>query len=71
MLPVESMLRSVMTVLGAPLVALPVDTGIGAVVSDMLRTIGLPVLALGFLLTMLLRAIQGSTTVALVTATSA
>lgn len=44
-----------------------VDTGIGAVVSDMLRTTGLPVLALGFLLTMLLRAVQGSTTVALVT----
>ncbi|CAI8866049.1 H+/gluconate symporter-like permease [Pseudomonas frederiksbergensis] len=44
-----------------------VDTGIGAVVSDLLRTTGLPVLALGFLLTMLLRAVQGSTTVALVT----
>ena len=116
LLPIESTLRGVMTVLGAPLVALLidtllcawllgsrrgwsrsqvsdvigsalpgvamviliagaggvfgkvlVDTGIGAVVSDMLRTTGLPVLALGFLLTMLLRAVQGSTTVALVT----
>ncbi|ROM82753.1 transporter [Pseudomonas brassicacearum] len=116
LLPVESTLRGIMTVLGAPLVALLldtllcawllgsrrgwsrtqvsdvigsalpgvamviliagaggvfgkvlVDTGIGAVVSDLLRTTGLPVLALGFLLTMLLRAVQGSTTVALVT----
>lgn len=116
LLPVESALRGVLTVLGAPLVALLldtllcawllgsrrgwsrsqvsdvigsalpgvamviliagaggvfgkvlVDTGIGAVVSDLLRTTGLPVLALGFLLTMLLRAVQGSTTVALVT----
>ncbi|UZE25686.1 transporter [Pseudomonas sp. B21-056] len=116
LLPMESTVRGVMTVLGAPLVALLidtllcawllgsrrgwsrsqvsdvigsalpgvamviliagaggvfgkvlVDTGIGAVVSEMLRTTGLPVLALGFLLTMLLRAVQGSTTVALVT----
>ncbi|MCD5988784.1 Gluconate transporter protein [Pseudomonas savastanoi pv. glycinea] len=116
MLPVDSTLRSVLTVLGAPLVALLidtllcawllgtrrgwsrtqvsdvigsalpgvamviliagaggvfgkvlVDTGIGAVVSEALRTTGLPVLALGFLLTLLLRAVQGSTTVALVT----
>jgi GntP family gluconate:H+ symporter len=116
MLPIESTLRSVLTVLGAPLVALLidtllcayllgsrrgwsrsqvsdvigsalpgvamviliagaggvfgkvlVDTGIGAVVSEALRTTGLPVLALGFLLTVLLRAVQGSTTVALVT----
>ena len=116
LLPAESTLRGIMTVLGAPLVALLidtllcawllgsrrgwsrtqvsdvigsalpgvamviliagaggvfgkvlVDTGIGAVVSDMLRTTGLPVLALGFLLTLLLRAVQGSTTVALVT----
>jgi len=116
MLPVDSMLRSILTVLGAPLVALLldtllcawllgsrrgwsrtqvsdvigsalpgvamviliagaggvfgkvlVDTGIGAVVSEALRTTGLPVLALGFLLTLLLRAVQGSTTVALVT----
>jgi GntP family gluconate:H+ symporter len=116
MLPAESMLRSILTVLGAPLVALLidtllcawllgsrrgwsrtqvsdvigsalpgvamviliagaggvfgkvlVDTGIGAVVSEALRTTGLPVLALGFLLTLLLRAVQGSTTVALVT----
>ncbi|MHA6574802.1 GntT/GntP/DsdX family permease [Pseudomonas yamanorum] len=116
LLPIESTLRAIMTVLGAPLVALLldtllcawllgsrrgwsrtqvsdvigsalpgvamviliagaggvfgkvlVDTGIGAVVSDLLRTTGLPVLALGFLLTMLLRAVQGSTTVALVT----
>jgi GntP family gluconate:H+ symporter len=44
-----------------------VDTGIGAVVSDALRSTGLPVLALGFILTLLLRAVQGSTTVALVT----
>ncbi|MBI6560429.1 transporter [Pseudomonas syringae] len=44
-----------------------VDTGIGAVVSEALRNTGLPVLALGFLLTLLLRAVQGSTTVALVT----
>lgn len=41
-----------------------VDTGIGAVVSEALRNTGLPVLALGFLLTLLLRAVQGSTTVA-------
>ncbi|MCF7542465.1 SLC13 family permease [Pseudomonas petrae] len=116
MLPADSMLRSVLTVLGAPLVALLidtllcawllgsrrgwsrsqvsdvvgsalpgvamviliagaggvfgkvlVDTGIGAVVSEALRNTGLPVLALGFLLTLLLRAVQGSTTVALVT----
>ncbi|MCU1716918.1 SLC13 family permease [Pseudomonas sp. 5P_3.1_Bac2] len=116
LLPVNSLLRSIMTVLGAPLVALLidtllcawllgarrgwsrsqisdvigsaipavamviliagaggvfgkvlVDTGIGAVVSNLLRSTGLPVLALGFLLTMLLRAVQGSTTVALVT----
>jgi GntP family gluconate:H+ symporter len=116
MLPAASMLRNVLTVLGAPLVALLidtllcawllgsrrgwsrsqvsdvvgsalpgvamviliagaggvfgkvlVDTGIGAVVSEALRNTGLPVLALGFLLTLLLRAVQGSTTVALVT----
>lgn len=116
MLPADSTLRSVLTVLGAPLVALLidtllcayvlgsrrgwsrsqvsdvigsalpgvamviliagaggvfgkvlVDTGIGAVVSEALRNTGLPVLALGFLLTLLLRAVQGSTTVALVT----
>ncbi len=116
MLPADSMLRSVLTVVGAPLVALLidtlmcawllgsrrgwsrsqvsdvvgsalpgvamviliagaggvfgkvlVDTGIGAVVSEALRNTGLPVLALGFLLTLLLRAVQGSTTVALVT----
>ncbi len=116
MLPADSMLRNVLTVLGAPLVALLidtllcawllgsrrgwsrsqvsdvvgsalpgvamviliagaggvfgkvlVDTGIGAVVSEALRNTGLPVLALGFLLTLLLRAVQGSTTVALVT----
>jgi len=116
LLPADSGLRSVMTVLGAPLVALLidtllcawvlgsrrgwsrsqvsdvigsalpgvamviliagaggvfgkvlVDTGIGAVVSEALRNTGLPVLALGFLLTLLLRAVQGSTTVALVT----
>ncbi|MFJ3469273.1 SLC13 family permease [Pseudomonas sp. NPDC090201] len=116
MLPGDSTLRSVLTVLGAPLVALLidtllcawilgsrrgwsrsqvsdvigsalpgvamviliagaggvfgkvlVDTGIGAVVSEALRNTGLPVLALGFILTLLLRAVQGSTTVALVT----
>ncbi|WP_213878474.1 SLC13 family permease [Pseudomonas sp. dw_358] len=116
LLPVESKVRSVMTVLGAPLVALLidtllcawllgsrrgwsrsqvsdvigsalpgvamviliagaggvfgkvlVDTGIGAVVSEALRNTGLPILALGFLLSLLLRAVQGSTTVALVT----
>lgn len=116
MLPADSVLRNVLTVLGAPLVALLidtllcawllgsrrgwsrsqvsdvvgsalpgvamviliagaggvfgkvlVDTGIGAVVSEALRNTGLPVLALGFLLTLLLRAVQGSTTVALVT----
>ncbi|WP_407314687.1 SLC13 family permease [Pseudomonas sp. nanlin1] len=116
LLPPESTLRAILVVLGAPLVALLidtllcawllgsrrgwsrsqvsdvigsalpgvamviliagaggvfgkvlVDTGIGAVVSEALRTTGLPVLALGFLLTMLLRAVQGSTTVALVT----
>ena len=114
--PVGSTLRDILTVLGAPLVALLidtllcawllgsrrgwsrsqvsdvigsalpgvamviliagaggvfgkvlVDTGIGAVVSEALRHTGLPVLALGFILTMLLRAVQGSTTVALVT----
>lgn len=44
-----------------------VDTGIGKVVSDALRATGLPILALGFILSLLLRAVQGSTTVALVT----
>ncbi|MGF7189052.1 GntP family gluconate:H+ symporter [Robbsia andropogonis] len=44
-----------------------VETGIGKVVSDALRSTGLPVLALGFILCLLLRAVQGSTTVALVT----
>ena len=44
-----------------------VDTGIGKVVSEALRSTGLPLLALGFILTLLLRAVQGSTTVALVT----
>ncbi|UFH51129.1 GntT/GntP/DsdX family permease [Pseudomonas sp. KNUC1026] len=116
LLPADSALRGVLTVLGAPLVALLidtllcawllgarrgwsrqqvsdvigsalpgvamviliagaggvfgkvlVDTGIGAVVSEALRNTGLPVLALGFILTLLLRAVQGSTTVALVT----
>ncbi|MFT9447699.1 gluconate:H+ symporter [Gluconobacter japonicus] len=44
-----------------------VESGIGHVISDMLRTTGLPVLALAFILSMILRAVQGSTTVALVT----
>ncbi len=44
-----------------------VDTGIGKVVSEALRATGLPILALGFILSLLLRAVQGSTTVALVT----
>ncbi|GBR10435.1 GntT/GntP/DsdX family permease [Acetobacter oeni] len=44
-----------------------VQSGIGHVVSGLLHASGLPVLALAFVLSALLRAIQGSTTVALVT----
>ncbi|MEU5108835.1 MULTISPECIES: GntP family transporter [unclassified Streptomyces] len=44
-----------------------VKTGIGDAVADVLDRTGLPLLALAFAMTMLLRAVQGSTTVALVT----
>ncbi len=45
-----------------------VKTGIGTAVAELLRSTGLPVLVLAFLMTLLLRAAQGSATVALVTA---
>lgn len=44
-----------------------VKTGIGDAVAEVLRSTGLPLLALAFLMTLLLRAAQGSATVALVT----
>ena len=44
-----------------------VASGIGDAVSDLLASTGLPVLVLAFVLTLLLRAVQGSATVALVT----
>ncbi|MGW0731999.1 GntT/GntP/DsdX family permease [Streptomyces sp. NPDC002851] len=44
-----------------------VKTGIGDAVSDVLQASGLPLLALAFLMTLTLRAAQGSATVALVT----
>lgn len=44
-----------------------VKTGIGDAVSAVLQSTGLPLLALGFLMTLVLRAAQGSATVALVT----
>ncbi|GAN54452.1 GntT/GntP/DsdX family permease [Tanticharoenia sakaeratensis] len=44
-----------------------VESGIGHVISDTLRGTGLPILALAFILSLVLRAVQGSTTVALVT----
>jgi GntP family gluconate:H+ symporter len=44
-----------------------VTSGTGRAVSELLRSTGLPVLGLGFFLTMLLRAAQGPTTVALIT----
>ncbi|MFJ2116613.1 transporter, partial [Streptomyces sp. NPDC087850] len=43
-----------------------VKTGIGDAVADMLDRTGLPLLALAFVMTLLLRAVQGSATVALV-----
>jgi gluconate:H+ symporter, GntP family len=115
-LPEGNVLRSVLVVLGAPLVALLIDallcgyllgirrgwtltdvtdvmgsaippvaiviliagaggvfgkvlvaTGIGDAVADLLQSTGLPILALAFFFTLLLRAVQGSATVALVT----
>jgi GntP family gluconate:H+ symporter len=44
-----------------------VSSGIGRAISELLRSTGLPVLGLAFFLTMLLRAAQGPTTVALIT----
>lgn len=44
-----------------------VQTGIGDAVADLLDRTGLPLLMLAFVISMLLRAVQGSTTVALVT----
>ncbi|MFG2518442.1 GntP family transporter [Streptomyces sp. NPDC048527] len=44
-----------------------VKTGIGNAVADLLDRTGLPLLLLAFVIAMLLRAVQGSTTVALVT----
>ena len=45
-----------------------VASGVGGAVSDALRATGLPVLALGFLLAMLLRVAQGPTAVAIIAA---
>jgi GntP family gluconate:H+ symporter len=44
-----------------------VKTGIGTAISDQLRSTGLPILVLAFLMALLLRGAQGSATVALVT----
>jgi GntP family gluconate:H+ symporter len=109
-LPEGNILRNVLVVLGAPLVALLLDallcgyllgirrgwtltdvgdvmgsmviliagaggvfgkvlvaTKIGDAVASLLQSTGLPILALAFLFTILLRAVQGSATVALVT----
>jgi GntP family gluconate:H+ symporter len=44
-----------------------ISTGIGHAISDLLRSTGLPVLGLGFFLTLFLRVAQGPTTVALIT----
>jgi GntP family gluconate:H+ symporter len=44
-----------------------VSTGVGKALAEALRSTGLPVLGLAFLLTLLLRAAQGPTTVALIT----
>jgi GntP family gluconate:H+ symporter len=44
-----------------------VSTGVGSALAAALRSTGLPVLGLAFLLTLLLRAAQGPTTVALIT----
>ncbi|HUO21747.1 MAG TPA: gluconate:H+ symporter [Caulobacteraceae bacterium] len=52
---------------GAIFAKVLVTTGIGGAVADMLHATGLPLLLLGFLLTLLIRAVQGPTTVALIT----
>ena len=52
---------------GGVFAAMLVDSGIGAALSHVLRSTGLPILALGFVITMALRAAQGPTTVALLT----
>lgn len=44
-----------------------ISTGIGHAISDLLRSTGLPVLGVGFFLTLFLRVTQGPTTVALIT----
>jgi GntP family gluconate:H+ symporter len=44
-----------------------VSSGIGRAISELLRSTGLPLLGLAFFLTMLIRAAQGPTTVALIT----
>jgi GntP family gluconate:H+ symporter len=52
---------------GAIFAKVLVTTGIGAAVASLLQSTGLPLLVLAFLLTMLIRAVQGPTTVALIT----
>ncbi|MBC2664932.1 transporter [Novosphingobium flavum] len=52
---------------GAIFAKVLVVTGIGGAVADLLRSTGLPIFLLAFLLTMLIRAVQGPTTVALMT----
>jgi GntP family gluconate:H+ symporter len=45
-----------------------ITSGVGSALAQSLAKLGLPIIGLGFLLTMLLRALQGPTTVALITA---
>ena len=52
---------------GAIFAKVLVTTGIGAAVAALLQSTGLPLLLLAFVLTMLVRAVQGPTTVALIT----
>lgn len=52
---------------GAIFAKVLVTTGIGAAVASLLQSTGLPLLFLAFLLTLLIRAAQGPTTVALIT----
>jgi GntP family gluconate:H+ symporter len=52
---------------GAIFAKVLVTTGIGDAVAALLHTTGLPLLLLAFLLTMIIRAVQGPTTVALIT----
>jgi GntP family gluconate:H+ symporter len=52
---------------GAIFAKVLVTTGIGGAVAQMMHASGLPLLLLAFLLTLLIRAVQGPTTVALIT----